>query len=62
VTAAGFLLVFLAALIGGAVNSIAGGGTLITFPAIVWLGVPPISANATSAVALWPGSFGSMWA
>ena len=61
-TAAGFLLVFLAALIGGAVNSIAGGGTLITFPAIVWLGVPPISANATSTVALWPGSFGSMWA
>jgi uncharacterized protein len=62
VTAAGFVLVFLAALIGGAVNSIAGGGTLITFPAIVWLGVPPISANATSTVALWPGSFGSMWA
>ena len=61
-TAVGFLLVFLAALIGGAVNSIAGGGTLITFPAIVWLGVPPISANATSTVALWPGSFGSMWA
>ena len=61
-TVAGFLLVFLAALIGGAVNAIAGGGTLITFPAIVWLGVPPISANATSTVALWPGSFGSMWA
>ena len=53
---------FLAALVGGAVNSIAGGGTLITFPAIVWLGVPPIAANATSTVALWPGSFGSMWA
>ena len=58
----GFLLVFLAALIGGAINSIAGGGTLITFPAIVWLGVPPVAANATSTVALWPGSFGSMWA
>jgi len=40
----------------------AGGGTLVTFPAIVWLGVPPISANATSTVALWPGSFGSIWA
>jgi uncharacterized protein len=62
VSPGGFLLVFLAALIGGAVNSVAGGGTLITFPAIVWLGVPPISANATSTVALWPGSFGSMWA
>jgi uncharacterized membrane protein YfcA len=62
VSAGGFLLVFLAAAIGGAINSIAGGGTLITFPAIVWLGVPPLSANATSTVALWPGSFGSMWA
>src|SRR5688500_665691 len=39
----------------------AGGGTLVTFPAIVWLGVPPISANATSTVALWPGAFGSIW-
>ena len=62
VSAPGLLLVFTAALIGGAVNSIAGGGTLLTFPAIVWLGVPPIAANATSTVALWPGSFGSMWA
>jgi uncharacterized membrane protein YfcA len=59
---AGFLLTFLAAAIGGAINSMAGGGTLVTFPAIVWLGVPPISANATSTVALWPGSFGSIWA
>ncbi len=58
----GFFLVFLAAAIGGSINSIAGGGTLVTFPAIVALGVPPLSANATSTVALWPGSFGSMWA
>ena len=57
-----FCLIFLAATIGGAINSIAGGGTLVTFPAIVWLGVPPVAANATSTVALWPGSFGSMWA
>jgi uncharacterized membrane protein YfcA len=62
VSAPGFLLVFIAAAIGGAINSIAGGGTLVTFPAIVWLGVPPLAANATSTVALWPGSFGSMWA
>jgi uncharacterized membrane protein YfcA len=62
VSVAGFLLTFLAAAVGGAINSMAGGGTLVTFPAIVWLGVPPISANATSTVALWPGSFGSMWA
>ena len=42
-------------------NSIAGGGTLLTFPALVALGIPPINANATSTVALWPGALGSMW-
>ena len=46
---------------GGAINSIAGGGTLLTFPALVGLGIPPIVANATSTVALWPGALGSMW-
>lgn len=55
------LLVTLAAAVGGAMNAIAGGGTLITFPAIVALGVPPLIANATSTVALWPGAVGSMW-
>jgi uncharacterized membrane protein YfcA len=40
----------------GAINSIAGGGTLISFPTLVWLGRDPIIANATNAVALWPGS------
>jgi uncharacterized membrane protein YfcA len=54
-------LVVLAAMVGGAMNSIAGGGTLLTFPALVALGIPPISANATSTVALWPGALGSMW-
>jgi uncharacterized membrane protein YfcA len=54
-------LVVLAALIGGVMNSIAGGGTLLTFPALIALGVPPINANATSTVALWPGALGSMW-
>ena len=42
-------------------NSIAGGGTLLTFPALIALGVPPIDANATSTVALWPGSISSVW-
>lgn len=51
----------LVSLVAGAVNSIAGGGTLLTFPALVGLGVPSIVANATSTVALWPGAFGSMW-
>jgi uncharacterized membrane protein YfcA len=54
-------LVLVAAALGGVVNSIAGGGTLITFPAIVALGVPPLVANATSTVALWPAAVGSMW-
>jgi hypothetical protein len=53
--------VVLAAAIGGAINAIAGGGTLITFPALVGLGVPAIVANATSTVALWPGALGSMY-
>jgi uncharacterized membrane protein YfcA len=42
-------------------NAVAGGGTLVTFPTLVWLGVPSIAANATNAVALWPGSLGSVW-
>lgn len=53
--------VFLAAFLGGGVNAIAGGGTLLTFPALVGLGVPALTANATSTVALWPGALGSMW-
>jgi uncharacterized membrane protein YfcA len=55
------LLVTLAAAIGGTMNAIAGGGTLVTFPAIIALGIPPLIANATSTVALWPGAVGSMW-
>jgi uncharacterized membrane protein YfcA len=52
--------VFLTSVLGGAVNAIAGGGTLLTFPALVGLGVPPLTANATSTVALWPGALSSM--
>ena len=55
------MLAALAAAAGGAVNAIAGGGTLITFPTLLALGIPPIVANATSTVALWPGTVGSMW-
>jgi uncharacterized membrane protein YfcA len=45
----------------GAINSIAGGGTLITFPLLIWLGLDPKVANATSTVALWPGLFGGLF-
>jgi uncharacterized membrane protein YfcA len=54
-------LVGLAAAIGAMMNAVAGGGTLVTFPALVALGVPPVVANATSTVALWPGTMLSMW-
>jgi len=53
--------VVLISVVAGIMNSIAGGGTLLTFPALVGLGIPPITANATSTVALWPGSVTSMW-
>ena len=52
--------VVVASVIGGAANSVAGGGTLLTFPALVGLGVPMVAANATSTVALWPGGLSSM--
>lgn len=55
------LFAMLAAFLAGAVNSVAGGGTLISFPALLALGLPSIAANATSTVAIWPGSIGSMW-
>lgn len=50
------LLLTLAAFGAGAMNSIAGGGRFIALPTLIWLGVPARIANATSAVALWPGS------
>jgi uncharacterized membrane protein YfcA len=56
-----YLLVFGAAAIAGAINSVAGGGTLVSFPTLIWLGIPSIPANATNTVALWPGSLGSVW-
>ncbi len=54
-----FALLLGAAVIGGALNSVAGGGSFFTFPALVFVGVPAVPANATSAVALWPGSVAS---
>jgi uncharacterized membrane protein YfcA len=53
---ADFLFLSAAALIGGAVNAIAGGGMLVVFPALIGSGMTPLMANATSTVALIPGS------
>jgi len=52
---------FGAAFIAGMINSVAGGGTLVSFPALIWLGLNSVQANATSTVAIWPGSVGGMW-
>src|SRR4030088_2456186 len=54
-------LMFTAAFFAGVVNSIAGGGSLLTFPLLIWLGLDPKIANATSTVALWPGLFGGLF-
>jgi len=56
-----YFLLFGAAACGGAVNAVAGGGTLLTFPSLLWAGQSEIVANATSTVALWPGSLSSFW-
>ena len=50
-----YLLLFAAGIVGGMLNAVAGGGTFITFPVLVFIGVPPVTANATSTVAALPG-------
>ena len=55
------LAMLCAAFAAGAINAIAGGGTLITFPVLIWLGLDPKVANGTSTVALWPGLFGGLF-
>jgi uncharacterized membrane protein YfcA len=53
------LAIFAAGLGSGVVNAVAGGGTLLSFPVLLWAGRDPIVANATNALALWPGSLAS---
>lgn len=50
-----YLVLVVAAFLAGILNTIAGGGTFLTFPALVYAGIPPVAANATSAVAVFPG-------
>ena len=57
-----FLLLFLAGLGAGALNALAGGGTFLTLPALIWCGVPPVMANATATVSAIPGYLASAWA
>jgi uncharacterized membrane protein YfcA len=53
-------LLFGAALIAGALNSVAGGGSFLSFPLLLFLGIPSVNANATNTVALWPGTIASI--
>ena len=55
-----YLVPAIAAFLAGILNSIAGGGTFLTFPALVYAGIPPVAANATSAVAVFPGYLGAV--
>ncbi len=55
-------LTFAAGLLAGAMNALAGGGSFVTLPALIAAGVPPVQANASSTVALFPGGLASAWA
>lgn len=57
-----FLLIGLAGMAGGAVNALAGGGTLITFPMLTAVGIPAVAANVTNTVALSPGYLSATFA
>ena len=57
-----YLLLIIAALAAGLINSVAGGGMFLTFPALVFTGVPSIIANASSTTAIIPGILASAWA
>jgi uncharacterized membrane protein YfcA len=62
VTITTHIVLFFAAALGGALNSVVGGATFVIFPALVFAGVPAISANATSSVVVWPAALASVFA
>src|SRR3954466_1031145 len=53
------VLLFAAGALGGVINAVAGGGSFVVFPSMLVVGVPPVAANATTAVALWPAGVSS---
>src|SRR5580704_15886515 len=55
-------LLVVAGLFGGGLNAVAGGGTFLTFPALVFIGIPSVAANQTSTIAVFPGQCASFWA
>ena len=56
------ILVFSAGMVAGAMNALAGGGSFVSLPALIAAGVPPVQANTSSTVALFPGGLASAWA
>jgi uncharacterized membrane protein YfcA len=57
-----YVVIALSGFAAGLINALAGGGTLVSFPALVALGIPAVSANVTNTVALVPGYLGGAWA
>jgi uncharacterized membrane protein YfcA len=57
-----YLVVLVAGLIGGTMNAAAGGGSFVTVPAMIAVGIPSVSANMSSTIALFPGALVSGWA
>jgi uncharacterized protein len=56
-----WVILLAAAALGGAANALAGGGTFLSFPALLFAGVPPVVSNATSTFVLTPGGYASTW-
>jgi uncharacterized membrane protein YfcA len=56
------ILTFSAGMAAGAMNALAGGGSFVSLPALIAAGVPPVQANTSSTVALFPGGLASAWA
>ena len=56
------MMTFLAGVVAGAMNALAGGGSFVSLPALIAAGVPPVLANTSSTVALFPGGLASAWA
>ena len=54
-----YIVITIAAFFAGVLNALAGGGSFLTFPALIFAGVPPVAANATSTLAVFPGYLGS---
>lgn len=55
-------LLLVAGILAGAINAVAGGGTFLTFPALIFTGIPSVPANQTSTIAVFPGQIAGFWA